>query len=181
MSRHIRARGFTLVELMVTLVVLAILTVVAVVSYSKYTRKAKMMEAIDFLTNIKMKQETYFGTYGQYVDTASSPATFSSSDFYPSSIAGGNKPWSISCPDDQSSYPGWCALGARPTDDEVNYQYVTVGWQNNDPDPPSDYIEFPERRWWYAEAKGDLDSNGVFSTFRFSSEQKDVFYWHEAE
>ena len=174
-------RGFTLIELMVTVVVLAILSVVAVVSYSKYVKKARIQDVITFLSDIKMKQETYFQQFGHYVDTSSAAASYTNSDFYPSGIAGGDVEWEIECPDDQATYPGWCALGARPGKDRVDYQYVTVGWQNGDPDPPADIIEDPDRRWWFAVAQGDLDENGIFSEFILTSEHPEVMMFNEME
>ena len=176
-----KSKGFTLVELMIAVVVLAILSVVAGVSYSKYIRKARTTEAITFLSDIKMKQESYFQTYGHYVDTSSSEASHGTSDFYPSPINGGDKKWEIKCPDDLPAYPGWCSLGSRPTSETVNYQYVTVGWQAGDAEPSATYIKNPERRWWYAEARGDLDENNIYSTFRLSSELTEVIFFNENE
>jgi prepilin-type N-terminal cleavage/methylation domain-containing protein len=181
MDSRTQGQGFTLVELMVTVVILAVLSVVAVVSYAKWTRKARTTEAIQFLSEIGMKQAFYFATYGQFVDTSSGQSTFSDSDFYPDPITGGDKKWEIKCPGDQDAYPGWCALGARPTSEAVDYQYVTVGYATGDPDPPGRYVPDPTRQWWYAVARGDLDENGVYATFQLSSQQKEVYYWNETE
>jgi len=177
-----RRNGFTLVELMVTVVILAILSVVAGISYKKYMRKARTTEAITFLSDIKMKQETYYQTYGQYVDTSASESAHSDSDFHPTVISGGDRKWEISCPQDANSYPGWCALGSRPTGGTTNYQYVTVGWAPEDPEPSNVYIKDPERRWWYAVAHGDLDTASANkSTFILTSEVTEVYYFNENE
>lgn len=177
--------GFTLVELMVAVVVLAILSVVAMVSYNKYIRKARTTEAITFLSDIKMKQETYFQTYGLYVGTSSSDNSFTTGDFYPKTKnSDGYYKWEMKCPEDKGSYPGWCALGSRPTAEEGSYQYVTVGWQPKDPPvaaPDTRHIRDATRRWWFAEARGDLDSNNVYATFRLSSELTQVVFWNENE
>lgn len=184
--RKIRSsRGFTLVELMVAVAVLAILSVIATVSYSKYIRKARTTEAITFLADIKMKQETYHQTYGMYVKTSSADNAISDADFYPKTKnSDGYYKWEMKCPEDKGSYPGWCALGSRPTAEEGNYQYVTVGWQPQDPPvaaPDGKYIKDGTRRWWFAEARGDLDENNVYSTFRLSSELTQVVFWNENE
>ena len=175
-------RGFTLIELMVAVAVLAILTTTAVVSYKRYIRKGRMTEAIAFLSDIKMKQATYFSMYGHYVDTSAAPASYSDSDYYPPTV--GDKPvaWDIDCPDDQNSFPGWCSLGCRPTDRRsVSFQYVTVGWQTGDPNPSNAFIQDPTRNWWFAVARGDLDGNTIYSTFLISSEMAEVAYWNETE
>jgi prepilin-type N-terminal cleavage/methylation domain-containing protein len=173
--------GFTLIELMITVTILAVLSTVAVVSYKRYLARGKNMEAIYFLADIGMKQSTYFSVYGQYVDTSDDGESFVDDDFYPGDVANGNKPWEIKCPDNKATYPGWCALGARPGAAEVNYQYVTVGWAPGDGDPPSAYITDPQRQWWYAVARGDLDGDGTMSTFILSSEISEVFYFDEME
>ncbi len=177
-----RSRAFTLIELMITVVVLGILTVVAMVSYSRYIRKAKTNDVISFLADIKIKQETYFSQYGHYVDTTGAPgATHGDGDFYPAGIAGGDKPWGIRCPADQLAFPGWCALGAHPGADTVDYQYVTVGWSPDDGNPPADLIARPQARWWYAIGRGDTDSDGVFASFILTSELKEVQVFSETE
>jgi len=183
MKRNGAARGFTLVELMVTVVIIAILGLVAAVSYSRYVRKARITEAINFLADIKMKQETYYQTYGSYVDTSAAPASHGAGDFYPQTLDMGHQKWDIVCPDDADSYPGWCALGSRPNPvDDVNFQYVTVGWQNGDPAPPSEYIRDPDRRWWYAVALGvDRDKKDTVPTFLFTNEISSVSMWNEVE
>lgn len=174
--------GFTIIELMVAVTILMILTTVAVVSYKRSMRKGRMTEAIAMLGDIKMKQATYFSLYGQYVDTSASASSFTDSDYYPTEIGGGGKTWEIVCPDDQSSFPGWCSLGTRPANpNDVNFQYVTVGWATGDGDPPSAYIMDPNRHWWFAVARGDLDDNGVFSTFILSSEIPEAVVQNESE
>jgi len=173
--------GFTLIELMVTVVILAILSVVAGVGYQKYIRKARTTEAISFLADVKMKQETYYQTYGQYVDTGNSESSHDDSDFYPPEVDDELHKWEITCPQDAGSYPGWCALGCRPTDGETRFQYVTVGWQPEDPPPSEVYVKDPDRRWWYAVAHGDLDGNQKKSTFILTSEVTEVYFFNENE
>jgi prepilin-type N-terminal cleavage/methylation domain-containing protein len=178
-----RERGFTLMELMVTVVILGILTVVATVGYRRYKIKAKSTEAVTFLANIKMKQVTHFQTYGQYVDTSSSPASHTNGDFYPTfptNKSSEDMDWDMECPDDKVQFPGWCALGARPTGGKTSFQYVTVGWQSGDPKPPNNYIKDPTRRWWYAEARGNLDGNdALYSQFILTSEVTEPMMFNE--
>jgi len=182
MNKVLRSQGFTLIELMVTVTIIMILSTVAVISYKRVMYKARMGEAIAVLADIKMKQVTYFSLYGQYVDTSANQASFAESDFYPQPIGGGGKTWGIRCPDDQSSYPGWCGLGVRPANvNDVNFQFVTVGWAPGDPDPPANFIQDPDRHWWFAVARGDLDNNGIFSTFILTSEIAEAIFQNETE
>ncbi|MBM4371196.1 MAG: prepilin-type N-terminal cleavage/methylation domain-containing protein [Deltaproteobacteria bacterium] len=189
-ARPARDGGFSILELMAVVTILAVLTMAAVASYRKYIQRGKSMEAIHMLADIGMKQALYFSLYGHYVDTngagktshtippwSGSPGA-SADGFYPSVISGGGKPWEITCPDDAATYPGtgWCALGVRPSGNTVNYQYITVGWAPGEAGTPSsDYIGNPTDHWWYAIARGDLDANGIFSTFVFSNEVNQVW------
>ena len=192
MNSYRKDRGFTLIEMMVTIAIIAILSVVAAVGYKRYIHKARVSEATAFLASIKMKQETYFQTYGQYVDsTISSPAcNHNASDLYPALTALSlpvEMSWNIECPDDQETYAGWCALGARPIGGghnaapTSNFQYVTIGWAPDDCDPPTRYIQDPNRRWWYAVAHSDMDRDGVLSTFIMSSESADIHMFNETD
>jgi len=162
-ARFHRETGFSLIELMAVVTILAVLSMAAVMGYRRYIMRGKSMEALHMLADIGMKQAMYFSLYGQYVSTET---------FYPDPIGGGDKDWSISCPVTPGDDPaeGWCALGFRPSSDKVNYQYITKGWATGVADPPATYILDPSRQWWYAIAQGDLDNNGLYSTFVFSSE-----------
>ena len=53
-------RGFTLIEAMITLAVLAILAAIATPSYSEYLRRAKIVEAIVGLSDMRTRLEQYF-------------------------------------------------------------------------------------------------------------------------
>jgi type IV pilus assembly protein PilA len=52
-------RGFTLVELMITVAIIGVLAVLAVVGYARWTRHAKTAEATSMIAAIKGQQETY--------------------------------------------------------------------------------------------------------------------------
>lgn len=148
-------KGFTLLELMAVVLILSTLVVVAVFSYKKYIQQAYKQEAVAFLMDLKLKQETYFQTYSQYVDTTGG--------FYPTTYKDGLFKWEITCPN--NSYAGWCVLGIPSAGTETQYQYVTEGWAPGDTGPTiitsipnQDFIIYdPSRRWWYAVARTYLD------------------------
>ena len=54
-----KARGFTLVELMMVVAVIAILAGIAIPSYSYYTTKARRADAAQLMLEIQNKQEQY--------------------------------------------------------------------------------------------------------------------------
>jgi type IV pilus assembly protein PilE len=65
-QRFSPARGFTLVELMITLVIAAILITVAVPSYRRYILRSQRTDATVALTRIQSAQEKYFLQYNRY-------------------------------------------------------------------------------------------------------------------
>jgi type IV pilus assembly protein PilE len=55
-----RERGFTLIELMVTVVVIAILTAVAYPSYQDYVRRGALSDATSTLSDVRVKMEQFY-------------------------------------------------------------------------------------------------------------------------
>ena len=66
MFRH---RGFTLIEVMVTVAIVAILAAVAIPSYSEYVRRGKITDAISGLSGMRVKMEQYFQDNRTYVNS----------------------------------------------------------------------------------------------------------------
>jgi len=60
-------RGFTLIELMVTVAVIAILAAVALPSYSSYMMRAAVTDATKGLSEMRLKMEQYFQDQRTYV------------------------------------------------------------------------------------------------------------------
>ena len=183
-NRFNRESGFTLIELMIAVVIVAVLATVAVVSMKKYSQRARTQEAINFLLGVKTKQATYFLTYQHYAST---------NNYYP-----GNAPsppaweaqgWDISCPGGSENEKAWCALGASRPDSLgacsggiesesgrcSHHQFLVMGWKPGGAAPDPTYINEPNRQWWYAIGKGDLDQDGNSSEWFLSSETLEVY------
>jgi type IV pilus assembly protein PilE len=60
------ARGFTLIELMITVVIVAILAAVAVPSYTSYLTRAKIAEATTNLSDLRVKMEQFYQDNRKY-------------------------------------------------------------------------------------------------------------------
>ena len=63
-----KLKGFTLVELVITIAIVIILSVVSVPIYRGYTDKAKMSEGYALLGLIITAQKSYFSEYGNFLD-----------------------------------------------------------------------------------------------------------------
>ncbi len=61
-------KGFTLIELMITVAIIAILASVAIPSYSNYVQRGKIAEAIGNLSNGRVKMEQMFMDSRSYVN-----------------------------------------------------------------------------------------------------------------
>lgn len=60
-------RGFTLIELMITVAIVAILAAVALPSYSRYVLRARITDALAGLSDMRLKMEQYFQDNRTYV------------------------------------------------------------------------------------------------------------------
>ena len=54
-----RARGFTLIEIVITVAIVGILVAIAVPSYQNHLRKGRRAEAQAFITQVAQKQQQY--------------------------------------------------------------------------------------------------------------------------
>lgn len=66
LCRRLRTRGFTLIELMISLVIASVLLSIAVGSYSSSIRKSRRTEAKSALLDLAGREERFFSTNGYY-------------------------------------------------------------------------------------------------------------------
>jgi type IV pilus assembly protein PilE len=59
-------RGFTLIELMITVAIVAILAAVAIPSYSAYVTRGRITDAVKGLSEMRLKMEQYFQDWRTY-------------------------------------------------------------------------------------------------------------------
>lgn len=71
------ARGFTLIELMITIAVIAILSAIALPSYTNYVRRGKLAEAASSLSELRLRAEKYFADNRTYQNAGGTDVGFS--------------------------------------------------------------------------------------------------------
>lgn len=85
-------RGYTLIEMMITVAIIGILAAVAIPVYNGYTRTGKEAEAKAGLSTVALLEEQYFAENRAYVAGANAAALKAAIDFQPE---GNNFDWSV--------------------------------------------------------------------------------------
>jgi type IV pilus assembly protein PilE len=75
-------KGFTLIELMVTVAIIGILAAIAVPQYTKYVQRARATEATSGLADMRIRAEQYFQDNRSYVGMSCSQAAGTSTKFF---------------------------------------------------------------------------------------------------
>jgi type IV pilus assembly protein PilE len=69
------SRGFTLIEIMITVATLAIIAAVALPNYADYVTRSKIIEATSGLNDMRVRLEQYFADNRSYPTTCAAAAT----------------------------------------------------------------------------------------------------------
>ena len=70
-----KLRGFTFIELMVTVAIVSILTAVALPAYSSYVTRSRLSEAFTALAGVQLNAEQYWDSNHSYIAFARLPPT----------------------------------------------------------------------------------------------------------
>jgi type IV pilus assembly protein PilE len=71
---NMRSRGFTLIEVMITVAIVAIVAAIAYPSYQEYVRRGNRAEARATMMDLAQMQERYFSSNNAYLAVPAAPA-----------------------------------------------------------------------------------------------------------
>jgi prepilin-type N-terminal cleavage/methylation domain-containing protein len=147
--------GFTLIELMIVVAIIGILAAVAIPAFIKYIRKSKTVEATEALDKVKTGARQYFvadhwSTDGK-LQTKEFPKAVVTTPASPANCcAAGGK---CTTPTTTWDTNNWAALHFALTEPH----YFAYGFAATGTGSASVYT---------ADARGDLDCDGTFSTYQ---------------
>ncbi len=173
-------RGFTLIELMITVAIIAVLAILAGVGYARWIRTSKTGEATAMLSAIKGAEESFKAETYKYLDVSGTPGGSSMPAYYPTSA-----------PNDQRTTwnPAACAgttvctnfqklnISADNTSAGVYYRYGVTAGAATGATFTFDGRGYPAANdpWFVAKAIGDLNNDGVQSQYWTSSMDSTVW------
>lgn len=160
-----RSRGFSLIELMIVVSIIAVLATIAGVAFGKYARAAKAKQASAMLLAIAGAQTNEDPYVGSGTSFSFCP---------PLPLVGARiTTWPTAC---ESSV--WLTLGI-PRPNQSRYAYsISAGGASDTCAMGGIYCASVTNgeRWWVAVAHGDLDGDGVRSTFITSYSMNGAIY-----
>lgn len=149
--RNRARRGFSLIELMITVAIVGVLAAIAVPSFQGYLQRSRAVEATGFLADIRQKQETYRAEFGAYCAVDGQAI----GTYTPAALPGAGQvqTWPV-------NDGNWTQLGARP-DGTIRFQYASIAGNPGQAPPGSSNLSSTDF-WFVAAARGDLDNDGDF-------------------
>jgi prepilin-type N-terminal cleavage/methylation domain-containing protein len=178
-----RARGYTLIEVLVVVAMVGILAAIAIFSVRRWLAWAKTAETKDLLGAIATGQAWYFDQTNGYLDCSGSIAE---ANYYPLATKPDDTKHLFHNPS-HPHYRCWKLLGVDG--DAASYMaFVTLAGnpgQALPALPTEEQLTVPppaDRPWFIVMAIGDQDNDGVMAYFLTSSLQPgDVHIENEAE
>lgn len=155
-------RGFTLIELMVTVAIIGILAAIAVPQFTKTTRKSRASEVHAVFAELRQRQEEYHLANGVYYSTGTSEA-----DIFPSNPTSSAQNVASTMP------ASWVTLKLRLPNSKLYCGYVALAGAANvaavGAKAASDFgMTTPSTDWYYLLARCNLDGNASRDSFYFT-------------
>jgi type IV pilus assembly protein PilA len=184
-SRHGR-RGFTMMELLITLSMMTVLSVLALLGFRKYLHASQSSEARAVLGQIRNGEESYKAEMLKYLSVSSSMT-----DYYPNATPNDLK-YAWNRPGDARFYSagppanGWQLLGVNP-DGPVRYGYVVMAGvaPAGPPAPDPSFISPPHltppstagAAWFVAGARNEHFTQSFRPSLALTTSYDGTIYW----
>ncbi len=155
-------RGFTLIEVMITVVIIGILAAIAVPQFMKQTRKARGAEVNAVFAELRQREEEYHLANGSYLSTGTGET-----DIYPATP--GRTAQLASSPP-----ASWTTLKVRLANENLYCGYVVIaGAAGSGTGLGAKAGEFgltnaPTTDWYYLLAHCNLDGSSTRDSYYFS-------------
>jgi prepilin-type N-terminal cleavage/methylation domain-containing protein len=150
-------RGFTLIEVMVTVVIIALLAAIAVPAFTKESRKSKASSEVNAMfAELAVREDQYKLENGAYLAADACPATTSP-----------NGATAASC---VATGGAWEPLRARLSSDTLVCSYtITAGTGAGTSGPAGFSFTSPAGAWFYIHATCDGDGSAAVNAQYFVS------------
>jgi prepilin-type N-terminal cleavage/methylation domain-containing protein len=157
MRRRRHEKGFTLIEVMVTVAVIGVLALIAIPVFTKESRKSGASSEVSAMFGeLAVRQEQYRLENGTYLATAACPSA-------PSAQAQDASPCIAPGTD-------WARLRVRLPTETLRCSYVTeVGSGTGTDNPDGFTFSSPPGSWFYIIATCDMDGDGATTSKYFVS------------
>ena len=177
-TRRHRQAGFTLIELMAVVIITAILAIAGVSVFRKYLFSAKGGEAMSVIQAIRSAEEAYQAENHVYlnVSTTGGADAFNGTNWYPRLVPNKSRvPWGGAGADAAN----WAALAPAITR-SVCFSYLAnagiAGQAMTKPQGLADPgFAVPTQSWYFIQAEGDTDGDGVFANYGSSSMTGEIY------
>lgn len=141
MSQRSQTRGFTLIELMVTVAIVGILASIAIPQYEQFLLRSKRAELPLNVDGIRTVEQSYHAEWGFYTATPTTPATVPgrTRDSWPMSLSA-DSPWTLlGWAPDGPVFGQYGVVANTSAGDDA--EFVAHGWTDLDGDGYLAHVE----------------------------------------
>jgi len=163
-------RGFTLLEVMITMAIIAILAAIVIPTFTSESLRAKAnIEVPSFFTEMSSRQEQFKIDNGAYASTAECPT----------GAPNGQERSVLGC---IGAGQPWQPLNMLLPKNDAYCTYESVAGSGTGTNNPLGFnFTSPPMRWYYLVARCDMDNDGTVATYFQASNDSTIQKLNEGE